>query len=72
MLKIVLYTTGCPKCKILERKLNEKYIPYKVVNDVSIMQELGIQQAPMLGIENSLLDFSEAIAWVNKEEEEEA
>ena len=31
--KVVLYSTGCPKCKILEQKLNMKSIPYEKTND---------------------------------------
>jgi hypothetical protein len=31
MNQIVLYTTGCPKCKILEKKLNDKKVSFDVM-----------------------------------------
>ena len=33
MEKIELYTTGCPQCLILEKKLDLKGIPYEKVTD---------------------------------------
>ena len=33
-MNIVLYTTFCPKCKVLEKKLQQKDIVYEVVADV--------------------------------------
>lgn len=64
---IVMYSTNCPKCKILEKKLNEKQIEYNLVTDVDEMIKLGIDTAPMLSKDNELLGFREAIEWVNKQ-----
>ena len=65
---ITLYSTHCPKCRILERKLQEKHIVYGEVNDVQVMLEKGMTEAPMLEIDGVALNFSEAIAWLNKPE----
>lgn len=65
---ITLYSTHCPKCRILERKLQEKHIVYDEVNDVQVMVEKGMTEAPMLQIDGVALNFSEAIAWLNKPE----
>lgn len=65
---ITLYSTHCPKCRILERKLQEKHIVYDEVNDVQVMLEKGMTEAPMLQIDGVALNFSEAIAWLNKPE----
>lgn len=65
---ITLYSTHCPKCRILERKLQEKHIAYDEVNDVQVMVEKGMTEAPMLQIDGVALNFSEAIAWLNKPE----
>lgn len=64
---IVMYSTNCPKCKILEKKLNEKQIEYNLVTDVDEMIKLGIDTAPMLSKDDKLLGFREAIEWVNKQ-----
>lgn len=65
-MKIVLYSTNCPRCKVLEAKMIEKDIPFEEVNDVDEMSRLGITQAPMLKVGDKLMDFSRAIEWVRK------
>lgn len=66
---VVLYSTGCPKCKILKRKLDEYGIEYETVSDVNAMLELGLSSAPALGVGESLLNFNEAIGWVRNRQE---
>ena len=62
----ILYSTNCPKCKVLETKLKNKNIEFEICNDVDLMLSKGIQQAPYLEIDNELMDFSNAIKWVNE------
>lgn len=64
---IVLYSTGCPKCRILEAKLAKIKEPYSVIEDVDTMVSLGITEAPMLEVEGRLLGFGEAVKWINAE-----
>lgn len=65
MNKVVLYSTGCPMCKILKTKLDQKHIEYQVCENVDIMMAKGFQTVPMLEIDNKLYNFREAVAWVN-------
>lgn len=65
-MKIVLYSTQCPRCKVLEAKMIEKDIPYEEVTDVDEMLKHGVSQAPMLQVGDKLMDFSKAIEWVRK------
>lgn len=67
MFEMVLYSTGCPKCKILERKLEDKQLKYEVVSDIDTMGHLGIQSVPMLRVDGNLMDFGEAVRWVNQQ-----
>ena len=62
----ILYSTNCPKCKVLETKLKNKNIEFEICNDVGLMLSKGIQQAPYLEVDNELMDFSNAIKWVNE------
>ena len=62
----ILYSTNCPKCKVLETKLKNKNIEFEICNDIDLMLSKGIQQAPYLEIDNELMDFSNAIKWVNE------
>ena len=63
---IVLYSTGCPKCKVLKQKLDSKSIHYTENNSVDEMLALGITQAPMLSVNGELLAFQKANEWVNQ------
>ena len=62
----ILYTTHCPKCNVLEKKLESKNIEFKICEDIDLMLSKGIQQAPYLEVDNELMDFSKAIKWVNE------
>lgn len=64
---MVLYSTGCPRCKVLKSKLETKGIKFTENDSVDEMIELGITEAPMLSVEGKLLDFSAAVKWVNEQ-----
>ena len=64
-MNVILYSTGCPKCKILEKKLEAKNIPYERNNSVDEMLVLGITEVPVLSVDGQLLSFSEANKWIN-------
>lgn len=65
---IILYTTHCPKCKVLESKLNKKNIEHYICEDVNIMQNKNIINLPSLEIDEKILSFKDAINWVNEQE----
>lgn len=62
---IVLYTTHCPKCKVLESKLKEKGIEYKEETDVSKLVDKGFKTVPVLEVDDKLLTFYDAVKYVN-------
>lgn len=64
-MQVILYTTHCPRCKVLETKLKQKNIQYIECMDIDTMLGLGIKTAPMLMVDSELLDFSDAIKWIN-------
>lgn len=65
---VILYSTGCPKCRILEKKLDEKKIKYEVVTNRDVMIDKGFSSAPKLEIDGEILDFSDGMRWIlNKE-----
>lgn len=67
-MKIILYSTGCPKCEVLKKKLKAKNIEYVENNNVEDMESLGIDQVPVLSIDGSLMGFAEANNWINNTE----
>ena len=65
-MNIVLYSTHCPRCVVLEKKLKQKGIDYNEVNDVSIMEEKGFLEVPVLEADGEIMNFKEANDWINK------
>ena len=58
---VILYSTGCPKCKVLKIKLDELKIEYTENNSVEDMEKLGIMSVPVLSIDGKMYDFLEAV-----------
>lgn len=65
MEKIVLYTTHCPKCRVLEKKLSDKNVKFEICQDVQVMKSLQISSVPMLSANGELMDFYNAVKFVN-------
>lgn len=62
---VILYSTGCPRCKVLKQKLADKGIKYAENNSVDEMLAMGISEVPVLGVNGELLSFAEAVKWAN-------
>lgn len=65
MNKMILYSTGCPKCNVLKAKLKQKNVDYIENNNIDEMQKMGITAVPMLMINSDLLNFVEAVEYIN-------
>lgn len=61
---VVLYSTHCPKCSVLEKKLKQKNISYEEVNDIEIMKEKGYLSVPVLEVDGTIMDFKTAFNYV--------
>ena len=64
-MEVTLYSTGCPKCKVLSAKLDGKNINYNVISDINVIISKGINTVPVLEVDNNLMDFKTAVDWVN-------
>lgn len=65
----ILYSTNCPKCRVLEKKLTEANIDFIVNNNVEEMLSKGFETAPILLLENgTFLDFSKANNWIKEQQ----
>ena len=62
----ILYSTHCPKCKILEKKLDNAKIKYEICDDRELMTEKGFDFMPILEVDGQTMGFSEAVKWVNE------
>lgn len=61
----ILYSTGCPKCKVIMKKLEQAHINYEECNDSNIMRKKGISSIPVLEIEGKLYNFKDAVNYIN-------
>lgn len=62
---VILYSTHCPKCNVLEKKLKQKNISYEEVNDIEIMKEKGYLTVPIIEVDGISMDFKTASDWIN-------
>ena len=62
---IKLYSTHCPQCNALETKLQRAGIEYEICDDREVMLAHGFKAAPILETEEGVMNFSQAIKWVN-------
>lgn len=66
-MSIVLHSTHCPKCNVLETKLKQKNINFEENNDVEIMMQKGFAMAPVLEINGIAYNFKEAVEWIGEQ-----
>ena len=64
---VILFSTHCPKCQVLQKKLERKGIEYTEETDTKKMLSMGIASVPWLKVGNSMLNFEEANKWINEQ-----
>lgn len=67
MERVILYEHGCPNCKRLKARLDEKGIQYEDVTDIELMKSKGFTSAPKLEVDGVVMDFKAAINWVKEQ-----
>ena len=62
---MILYSTNCPKCRILKSKLDEIKAEYTIVTDEEDMIKKGLTTVPVLELDNGQrLSFVAAMAYL--------
>lgn len=64
---ITLYTTHCPKCNIIAKKLEQKNIPFEYNEDMEEIIALGYRTVPILKVDDQYLNFTEANNWIKEQ-----
>ena len=64
-MKVTLYSTHCPKCNIITKKLIAKNIVFTEVNDIEIIKNKGYFTVPVLEVDDEVFSFKEANDWIN-------
>jgi glutaredoxin len=63
---VTLYTTHCPKCKILLERLEKKNIAFETCEDMKVLVAKGFKTVPMLEVDGQMMDFMQANKWVSE------
>ena len=66
MEQVILYSNGCPKCKVLETKLKQNGIEYEHISDMETMINKGFMSMPILQVGDKILNFTEANKWTSE------
>lgn len=64
---ITLYSTDCPRCRVLKKKMDTAGIKYEINSNVDEMLQKGMTSVPMLKVDNVLFDFKGAVDWINRQ-----
>ena len=64
---VILYEHGCPRCKVLKSKLDQKGIAYENISDIEVMKEKGFIEAPKLEVDGVVMNFTEAVEWIKEQ-----
>lgn len=69
---MILFSTNCPQCKVLEMKLEKKGIEFEICYDIQELLNIGLERAPVLKTDDEkYLNFSDAVKFVNEWGKEE-
>ena len=66
MEKIVMYSSGCPRCKTLKKKLDDAGVQYETFTDIQKMIDMGFTDVPVLEVDGQRMQFTDAIKWVRE------
>ena len=73
---IRLYSTGCPRCNVLKKKLDESGIQYEIITDTTeiarVLDELKSDMVPILSVDEDkevavFMEFPQAVKWVGEQ-----
>ena len=65
-MKVVLYTIGCPRCLVLEKKLDAEGVTYEKFEDKDKMIEMGMSTMPVLEVDGVRMNYAKAVKWINE------
>lgn len=62
--RIILYSNDCPKCKVLENKLDTLKIHHIKIKKIEEIRKKGFLFVPILEVDGNIMNFSQAINWL--------
>lgn len=71
---IILYSTNCPKCKVICKKLAQKNIEFTEIDCkadatyISMLSGKGFSSMPVLQVGEQYFNFSQANKWIGEQQ----
>lgn len=71
--KIILYSTNCPKCRVIAKKLEQKNIDFTEIDCkadttyIEVLSGKGFKSMPVLQVGEKYLDFMQANKWIGEQ-----
>lgn len=68
--KIILYSTNCPKCRVITKKLEQKNIEFTEIDCktdetyLAMLSGKGFRSMPVLQVGDNFMDFMQANRWI--------
>lgn len=62
---MIIYSSNCPKCIVLKKKLEQKNITFTECNDFQKLLDANIKTLPVLEVDDKLLTFNDAVNYVD-------
>lgn len=73
MEKIILYSTNCPKCKVICKKLQQKNLDFTEIDCIAdttyitMLSSKGFRSMPVLRVGDEYFDFMKANKWIGEQ-----
>ena len=61
---MILYSNGCPKCKILENELVSRGYEFTKSDDFTELMKVGYRTAPILIVNGVIMEFKQALDYI--------
>lgn len=66
---MVVYSTGCPQCEVLKKKLADKNADFTLVENrdevIKVAEKFGITNVPFMVVDDKVYNFIESINYIN-------
>lgn len=68
-MNVKLYSTHCPRCNVLAKKLEQSGIEFELIDnfDISILTDRGFYSVPVLVVDDKPMEFTKANEWIKEQ-----
>lgn len=63
---IILYSTDCPRCKLVKQMLDIHHVPYTEIADKQVILDKDFDSVPVMDINGKIMDYSGILTWLKQ------